>query len=324
MISVNQRAIPFVEQLVREQEALGIGVSRLRNGTTVIDAGIEVPGSLEAGRLCACACMGGLAQVGFTHQTFQEPESDQAPSFCLPAVAVSVSYPALACLAAQYAGWAVKLESFFAIGSGPARALCAEEEIFHRLNYRDKAESAFLLLEGSKLPDEAVASWVAEKCGIAPERLTLMIAPTASLVGSVQIAARAVETGMHKMMELGFDVRWVTAAYGLCPVAPVAEDDEHAIGRTNDAILYGAQIFCSVQGYDEELQALVPRIPSCAAPDYGVPFYELFTRYGKDFYRIDRMLFSPAQVQINNLNSGRVFNAGRPNPSLLRASLLQV
>ena len=78
------------------------------------------------------------------------------------------------------------------------------------------------MLEGRELPGEDVAAFVAEKCGVKPEQLTLLIAPTASLVGSVQIAARSAETGLHKLVELGFDVRRVTAAFGLCPLAPVA------------------------------------------------------------------------------------------------------
>jgi methenyltetrahydromethanopterin cyclohydrolase len=323
MISVNQRAAAIVERMIGEREAFGLAVTQLQNGTTVLDAGVEVPGSLEAGRLFACACMGGLGQVSFAQQALDDSESGRHASLWLPAVAVNISYPHIACMASQYAGWAVRLQRYSAIGSGPARALYAGEEIYQKLNYHDQAETAILMLEGSQLPDEEVAAFVAEKCGVSPERLTLLVAPTASLVGSVQIAARSAETGLHKMMELGFDVRWVTAASGLCPLAPVAGDDIHAIGRTNDAILYGARVFYAVQAEDDELAALIDKIPSASSRDYGTPFYELFKRYNKDFYQIDPLLFSPAQVEINNLNSGHVFRAGHLNLSLLEASLLQ-
>ena len=243
MISVNQRAATIVQQMMEEREALGLDVKKLKNGATVLDAGVHVPGSFEAGRLFACACLGGLGQVGFTHQSFPGPESDPASSFWLPAVEVHVSCPHIACMASQYAGWAVKLDRYFAIGSGPARALCASEEIYEKLDYKDQAETAVLMLEGRTLPGEDVADFVAQKCGVKPEQLFLVIAPTASLVGSIQVAARSAETGMHKLVELGFDVRCVTSASGVCPLAPVAADDLHAIGRTNDAILYGAQVF---------------------------------------------------------------------------------
>jgi len=323
MISVNQRAAAIVGQMIAEREALGLSVTQLQAGTTVIDAGVEVPGSLEAGRLFACACMGGLGQVSFTHQTFNAPESGRDVDFWLPAVAVSVSYPHIACMASQYAGWAVRLEQYSAIGSGPARALYAGEEIYQKLDYRDQAETAVLMLEGNRMPGEDVAALVAEKCRIQPEQVTLLIAPTASLVGSVQIAARSAETGLHKMMELGFDVRWVTAASGLCPLAPVAVDDLHAVGRTNDALLYGGQVFYAVQAEDDELEVLIDKIPSAGSRDYGTRFYELFERFHGDFYQIDPQLFSPARVEINNLNSGRVFRAGHLNLPLLQASLLQ-
>jgi methenyltetrahydromethanopterin cyclohydrolase len=323
MISVNQRAAVIVQRMIQECEVLGVNVKRLKNGTTVIDAGVEAPGSLEAGRLFADACLGGLGQVQLMQQCFESGESDGESSFWLPAVAVSANLPHIACMASQYAGWAVRLDSYFAIGSGPARALYAGEELYQKLGYRDQAEIAILMLEGRELPNEEVAALVSGKCNVKPEQLILVIAPTASLVGSIQIAARACETGLHKLVELGFDVSRVISAYGVCPMAPVAADDLHAIGRTNDAILYGGQVFYTVKADDEELAALIEKVPSASSRDYGIPFYELFMRYKGDFFQIDRMLFSPAQVEINNLNSGRTFCAGHLNPSLLKASLLE-
>jgi methenyltetrahydromethanopterin cyclohydrolase len=319
MISVNERATAIVQQMINDCEALGIRVKRLKNDADVIDAGVEAPGSMEAGRLFACACMGGLGQISFNQQIcdFENPD------FWLPAVAVAVNYPHIACMASQYAGWAVKHDRYFAIGSGPARALYANEEIYKKLDYQDQARTAVLMLEGRELPGEEVAAFVADKCKVRPGQLSLLIAPTASLVGSVQVAARSAETGLHKMTELGFDVRQVAAAYGICPLAPVAADDLHAIGRTNDAILYGAQVFLSVRAEDDQIADLIEKIPSAASRDYGTLFYDLFQRYNGDFYQIDRLLFSPAQVEIHNLKSGRAFRAGHLNPSLLRKSFFE-
>jgi methenyltetrahydromethanopterin cyclohydrolase len=318
MISVNQRAAAIVQQMIDEKEELGLSIKQLRNGTTVVDAGVRAPGSLEAGRLFAAACMGGLAQVGFARQTY----SGRDFSFWLPTVAVNVNRPHIACMASQYAGWSIGQDRYFAIGSGPARALYSGEKIYKKLDYQDQAETAVLMLEGREFPGEKVADYVAEKCKVKPDRLMLLIAPTASLVGSIQVASRAAETGLHKLTELGFDIRRVTAASGLCPLAPVAADDLHAIGRTNDAILYGSQVYYTVQAEDEELASLIEKIPSSSSRDYGTPFYELFMRYKGDFYQIDPMLFSPAQVEINNLKSGHTFCAGQLNPSLLQFSLL--
>jgi methenyltetrahydromethanopterin cyclohydrolase len=323
MISVNQRAAVIVQKMISECETLGISVTRLKNGATVLDAGVHVPGSLKAGKLFAKACLGGLGDVHITQQKLDIPDSGIDAGFWLPAVEVTVSCPHIACMASQYAGWAVKLDRYFAIGSGPARALCADEEIFRKLDYKDAADTGVLMLEGREIPGDDVAAFVAERCGLKPEKLILLIAPTASLVGSIQVAARSAETGLHKLVELGFDVRHVTAAYGICPLAPIAADDLHAIGRTNDAILYGGQVFFTVQAEDSELANLIFKVPSECSRDYGTPFYELFRRYNGDFYQIDRMLFSPARVEINNLKSGRTFCAGRLNPSLLKTSLLE-
>jgi methenyltetrahydromethanopterin cyclohydrolase len=320
MISINQRATNIVQQMIGDCEALGLSLKRLKNDADVIDAGINVPGSMEAGRLFSSACMGGLGQIHFTQQLFKT----EGFEFWLPAVAVTVDRPHIACMASQYAGWAVQCDRYSAIGSGPARALYAGEEIYKKLDYQDQAKTAVLMLEGRRLPGEDVAAFVAEKCKIKPGQLTLLIAPTASLVGSIQIAARSVETGLHKLSELGFDVRQVASAYGVCPLAPVAADDLHAMGRTNDAILYGAQAFYSVQSEDDVLAQLVGKVPSSSSRDYGTMFIDLFQRYNGDFYQIDPLLFSPAQVEIHNLKSGRTFVAGGLNPSLLRKSLLEV
>ncbi len=313
MISVNERAADILRQMMAQAEVLGVAVQTLSNGTTVIDAGIKVPGSFAAGKLFAEACLGGLGAVAFTRLSYA--------GFWLPGVSVRVEHPAIACMAAQYAGWAVKRGKFFAMGSGPARALYAGEELFEHLGYRDQSEVAVLLLEGRKLPDEEVAEYVAGKCGVDATNLMLAIAPTASLVGSVQVAARVVETGLHKMIELGFDVEQVVAGFGTCPLAPVASDDLKAIGLTNDAVLYGGQAYYAVQATDEALEQIIDQIPSSASRDYGKPFYEIFQAYEGDFYKIDPLLFSPAEVIINNLTSGKTYRAGRPNLEVLRGIL---
>lgn len=323
MISINLRTAAIIQKMIADSEVLGLGVHKLANGATVVDAGVKVPGSPGAGLLFAEACMGGLSQLSFTRLAYDDDAGGVEGRFWLPALSVSVSHPHIACMAAQYAGWAIKRDKFFAMGSGPARALYAGEELFDKLDYRDQAGVAVLLLEGGKLPGEEVAEYVAGKCNVPVDQVMLAIAPTASLVGSIQIAARVVETGMHKLVELGFDVRQVVAGYGVCPLAPVAADDIHAIGRTNDAVLYGGQAYYTVRASDDELCALVDKVPSSSSRDYGTPFYELFKRYGGDFYLIDPMLFSPAQVSFNNLTSGRTFVAGQINPTLLRTSLLE-
>ena len=321
MISLNDRALGIVHEMIGDAAALQVSVKLLDNGTTVVDAGVKVPGSLAAGRLFAEACLAGMGQVRFCEINCGE--------LTLPGVNVTVSRPVLGCMAAQYAGWAVKVQgpsttdTFIAMGSGPARALYCAEPLFEKLAYRDSADVAVLALESRNLPLPWVADWVAEQCGVAADRLYILVAPTASLVGSVQIAARVVETGLHKMLEVGFDLDEVLSGFGTCPLAPVAGDDLRAIGRTNDAVLYGGKAWYTVRGEDAAIEERIAKLPSSSAEDYGTPFYELFQRYQGDFYKIDPFLFSPARVCITNVVSGRSFCAGRINPDILEQMLTE-
>jgi methenyltetrahydromethanopterin cyclohydrolase len=225
-------------------------------------------------------------------------------------------------MASQYAGWAVTVDKFFAMGSGPLRAHArVEKDLFEKLGYEEEARHGVLVLEGRALPDDAVAAWVAEKARLEPAQLTFIIAPTASLAGGVQISARILETGLHKMETLGFDVRRIVSAYGTAPIPPVAKNDLKAIGRTNDCILYGGQARYTIRAGDDELAELVSKVPATASRDYGTPFSEIFQRYEGDFYKIDPLLFSPAEVWLTSTETGRTFHAGHLNPEILEASL---
>ncbi len=320
MISLNELSAGIVGRLAAQAGPLEVAVSRLDNGAEVIDAGVDVPGSLEAGRLFAEVCMGGLGAVRLCGL--------QLDGLALPGVEVTVSRPALGCMAAQCAGWAINVpasgeaKKYFAMGSGPARALYRGEPLFEHIDYADPGAVAVLTLEARRLPTAEVAAWVAGKCGVKAEAVHLLVAPTASLAGSVQIAARVVETGLHKMHEVGFDIATVRSGFGACPLAPVAADDLTAIGRTNDAVLYGGRAWYTVQTDDGALEDVIERLPSSASRDYGVSFGELFKRYDGDFYKIDPLLFSPAEVTITNMTSGRTFRAGGVDAAMVAETLL--
>ncbi|HEU5319271.1 MAG TPA: methenyltetrahydromethanopterin cyclohydrolase, partial [Methylomirabilota bacterium] len=266
-LALNRRAAALARAMADEAAVLGIASRRLPGGTRVVDCGVEVEGGLEAGRRLALVCLGGLGTVDFT--------SVDLGGLWLPAVSVVVDHAVAACLGSQYAGWAINPPGYFALGSGPARALCrVERPLFDRIGYAESGDTGALVLETRTLPGEEVAGFVAERCGIALDGLTVLVAPTASLAGSVQIAARSVETGLHKMVELGFDVRTVRGGAGVCPLAPVAESDVRAIGWTNDCILYGARAYFAVRASDDEIRALAERLPASASRDYGRPFAE--------------------------------------------------
>jgi methenyltetrahydromethanopterin cyclohydrolase len=233
---------------------------------------------------------------------------------------VATDHPALACLASQYAGWRIDREGYFAMASGPGRALIRAEELYDDLDVDERASTAVLCLETRDEPPEELCGWVAERAGVAPSSLTLLFAPTASLAGGVQVAARVVETALHKLHELDFDVRRVVSGYGTCPLPPVARNDGEAIGRTNDAVLYGGQVELTVDAPDDELEAIVGRVPSSASEDFGEPFGTVLEKADWDFYKIDPLLFSPAEVRLVSVASGRTFAAGGVAPDILERS----
>ena len=311
---MNERAWTMASAVEPRADELRIAVHTLSNGTRILDAGIEVPGGLAAGRLLVELCMGGLGHVDFVHVVI-DGES-------WPAVQVWTDHPAVSCMASQYAGWPVDPEGFFGMGSGPLRALArVERELFETLRYGEDGSRGVLVIETRTRPDEAVAAWLAERSRIRPDGLTLVVAPTASTAGGVQVVARMLETGMHKMSALGFDVLRVRGAIGTAPLAPTAKNDGRAIGRTNDCVLYGGQVRYAIDADDGELAELAERLPSSTSADYGTPFYEIFKRYDWDFYKIDALLFSPAEVWLTSTRSGRTFHGGRVNADVLRASL---
>ena len=310
--SLNDRAHELADRLAAEADALRVEVTTLPNGTRLIDCGSAVAGGFEAGRRFAQICMGGMGWVSFVPLVLE--------GRWLPGVTVVTDRPALACLASQYAGWKLDRDDYFAMASGPGRALIRAEDLYDDLDVDERAQSATLCLEAREPPPEPLAEYVAERAGVTAGDLTFLFAPTASLAGGVQIAARVVETALHKLHELDFDVGRVVSGFGSCPLPPVARDDGEAIGRTNDAVLYGGQVELSVDAPDEELDSIVPRLPASASRDHGEPFARVLEQAGGDFYEIDPLLFSPAEVRLTSVSSGRSFHAGAVDVGVLERS----
>ncbi len=309
-LSPNRLALPLVKEFLSRSEQLQIKVHE-QKGVTVIDCGVHVQGGGEAGSLFASVCLGGLAQVKLHWLDFN--------GLRWPAVEVVTDHPVRACLASQYAGWPINNGKLLAMGSGPGRAIIHEGGMFEMLGYEDDSETAILCLESEELPNEEVVRHILKECQCDPTKLYILVAPTASQVGSVQIAARALETGLSKLMELGYDLGKIVSGWGICPLPPVACDNLSALGRTNDAILYGSTVLYNLRDDDNTLVSLVKQVPSCSSREYGRPFVEVYKEYG-NFYDIDPLLFSPAEVWLCNINSGRSFHAGTLRPDILRYS----
>jgi len=315
-LRMNERAWALADDAAARADELRVAIHTLPCGARVIDAGVDAAGGYGAGQLLSLLCMGGLGHVDFVPLTIAGEQWQ--------GVQVRTDHPAVSCMAAQYAGWAITPEGFFAMGSGPLRARArVEKELYAKLGYAEDGARGVLVLEGRTLPTDAVAGWVAGKAGVSPDGLTFAIAPTASLAGGVQIVARVIETGLHKMETLGFDVTRVVSGSGTAPLPPTARSDMRAIGRTNDCVLYGGQARYTIRAEDDELAQLAARLPASTSSDYGTPFYDIFKRYDNDFYKIDPMLFSPAEVWLTSAGSGKTFHAGHVNADVLRASLFE-
>lgn len=311
-MNLNQRAAELVAQVVKEADTLRIAVRSEPHGGRVIDFGIEATGGLDAGRRLAEICLAGLARVSLVPgMPVAGPGID---------VVVETDHPIAACMASQYAGWQLSEGKFFAMGSGPMRAAAGREKLFDDIGHREKADSAVGVLETRSFPPEAIFAKVAGECGVALDQVTLLVAPTASQAGTLQVAARSVETALHKLHELGFDLARVESGFGRAPLPPVAKNDMAAIGWTNDAVLYGAEVVLWVRGDDASIEAIGPETPSGASPDFGRPFAEVFERAGRDFYKIDPHLFSPAVVTTINLDTGRTRRYGQLRADILAQS----
>lgn len=312
MSTLNERAWQLCDAAVAHAERLGISACTLECGTRVIDFGAKSAGSFEAGRRLAEICLCGLG--------FVEVHPNNDGDIATHTVRVATRNPVAACMASQYAGWEVQDDKFFAMGSGPMRAAACREELFREIGFCEKPERCVGVLETGKLPPDRVCADIAEKCGIAPDRLTLCVARTSSPAGTVQVVARSVETALHKLHLLGFNLHRAERAEGRAPLPPLVNDELQAIGLTNDAILYGGGVVLEVTGDDASLEQIGPRVPSSASPDYGRPFAEIFARYEHDFYRIDPMLFSPATVVLSNADTGSLFKYGHLADDVLAES----
>jgi methenyltetrahydromethanopterin cyclohydrolase len=271
-------------------------------GAWVIDAGINCPGGLLAGQIMAEVGIAGLGSVRI--------EQSSLLDIPWPWVTIDSDQPLLGCFLCQSANWPVKKDDFFAMGSGPACLLNADLKIGQAFGYIEKSDHAVLVMETRTIPDDDVCIFIAEKCGVEPKNLVILVAPTSCLSGSVQIAARSLETGLHKLHQLGFDLSKIQSGMGRCPISAPTGDDFTALGRTNDMVFFAAQVWMAItKTEDTQLAEMAAKMPSGSSPAYGKPFLKILQQAG-DFYAIDPGLFAPTEVTLTNIETGRVFHGG--------------
>lgn len=317
MHSVNQAAASLIKDAIARADALNIKVARAACGATLVDMGLNCVGGWEAGRIFVEAGLGGLGRA--TYGAFPLGSS------MLPSINVWVDDPVLATVASQAGDWKLSEGEFAAIGSGPARAIAHQDQWSGHANYTDQADEVVIQLQTNRVPDEAVCLRVAEACRVKPENVYVVFAPTGCLVGSIQVASRTVEQVMVKLLVHGYDIHTVRSGFGVAPVAPVARDEGEAMGRVNDCLIYGGSTMLYVDADDAAIEAVIGEMcfDAHAGDLWGLPFAQIFERFGRNWFQVPHLVDSPARVLMNNLRSGRTFAGGQINEAALRQSLVQ-
>jgi len=324
-VKMNELAKQIVDNIIQNKEIYNAEIFNLDNGSTLLDM---TKASWIGGKLVGEICMGGLGTVEFS--------SYNLDGHYIPSVNVYTSEPIISCMASQLAGWNVKLKKevekegqmkkkviFQSLGSGPARAKSKVEKIFEELDYTDDSNCAVIVFETPKLPNEEVMDIVANKCRVDPNNTYAVCAPTACLTGSIQVAARIVETGIHKLHEIKFPIDIINDGFGTTTIAPIAKDDLGAMGRTNDSISAAGLTYYTInveKDKEEELFELLKKAPANTSHSYGKPFLETFKAANYNFYDIDSGLFAPAKYTITNIKTGNSLTVGKVNHELLKQS----
>ena len=185
-VSVNDRAAKLIEWGMEHREQLGIVVEKQDTGATVIDLGVKARGGLLAGKFMTEICLGDLGKASIAQMAYED--------VFLPTIQVETDNPAIATLGAQFAGWQIKTSKYFAMGSGPARALALKpKELYQKIDYKDRSDKAVIVLEADSLPDAEALEYVAKECEVAVQNVYALVAPTSSMAGSIQISGRIVE-----------------------------------------------------------------------------------------------------------------------------------
>lgn len=314
-ISVNQHGLKVIEEVIRKSEELAVTIEKHSTGATIIDMGVSAKGGFLAGKYLTDICMGGLGK--------SEIDMQNIGDLVLPSIVVATDFPGISLLGSQFAGWSISVEKYFAMGSGPARAIAKKpKEIYEKIGYLDESDVAVIALETDIIPTEEAIRFIAEKCKVETKNLYIAIAPTSSIAGSTQISGRIVELGLHKLTEVGLDPKLVKYGIGESAIAPIHPKSTKAMGRTNDMILYGGRVYFEVEhDNDDELKEIVMKTPSSKSKDYGKPFYNIFKEASFDFYKVDPGLFAPAVVTVNNLKTGKIVTAGKINEEIMLKSI---
>lgn len=298
---INQMAYLLARNIVDMAQQYHVEVHNVSE-VTVIDCGCKVNGGITVGLELANITMGTECKIAL--------HADNGESIGFPSINVQTDWPTRACLGSQYAGWPLNHDGYFAMVSGPIRLLRLKEELLIKLGYSDESDCAVGVLESSSLPTSEVIDLIVDAVQKPRDKIILLIAPTTSLAGMIQVVSRSIETCMHKLYHLGFDTNCIVSAIGSAPLPPISPDVMQSIGWSNDAILLGGHVVLYVDTDDSSIETIGQQVPSSASSLYGQPFADIL-KEARDFYAIDPMLFSSAAVTFNNIRTGLSIQYGQ-------------
>jgi methenyltetrahydromethanopterin cyclohydrolase len=316
--SVNRAAVSMIKEVIANADEYQVRTWRAACGSTLVDMGLNCRGSWKAGRVFVEAGFGGTGTASYG--------KFELGNQILPTIDVWVDHPVLAVVASQAGCWELGQGEFAQIGSGPARAAALADR-WSGHGYKDPdASEVVVQLQTTRIPSDELCLQVAEACHVSPDKVYVVFAPTACLVGMIQVASRTVEQVMIKLFLRGFDIHAVKHGFGTAPVAPLVNDEAEAMGRANDALFYGATTVLYADLPDAAIEPVLKSF--CfdvnSGAFWGRPFVEIFEQFHRNWFEVPDLIDSPAKVIINSLQTGHSFVGGQINREVLSRSYFGV
>jgi len=302
----------LLRSLQQDASSLGIAVSRLPGFPLLIDCGVDMPGSWEAGRRLVEICHGGMAHAWI--------DTTEIAGWVLPRIVVDSWLPARSALGLQLSLPLSEISDAIRV-SGPIRAAFAAPSAGKRplpLGWRTA------VIESEQRPSLRVARAVAARAGLAVDDLVLIIVPPAGPTGSAQIAGRGNESVLFTLQEsLGIDAACVSHIVGSVPIAPDFDPQEHGTKPRllpDDFVHYAGQATMSLHVPSEfRVSEIAKRLVFRSCEHHGRLFGDLLAAAGGVFEAIPDLvnLNKIAQITVNDESTGVVARAGRIDSQIL-------
>ena len=318
MVSINKRAMEIVRTIIKEKEALNIGVFTLKNGSTVIDMGVNYTGGYQAAKHLVEITLGGLGYLQYGNFDLDGLE--------LPQVEIYVDSPVIACLSSQLSGWTLpelKTDNIVPLISGPIRTIVKEDSFAKAFPYEDKSDEVVVALQGGLIPDVKLTDYLASKSGVDPDKVYVLTAATGSLAGMVNVVARTLETSLWRLHDLGFNPEKVISAWGKAPIPPISKDEYTSMIRSNTYVYYGGTVGLTVDCDDKEITDILTKVVLSkeTTEQYGMPFGKLLEEANGNIFEMTKFVHSVAKVIFYNIRSGNTFRCGTTDLEVLKECL---